>query len=89
MIQVSTPSRICLFGEHQDYLGLEVIASAINLRFSTKAEKRNDQLLHIHIRDKSISELGAKNTDGKYEEYTIDLSKELVYENKRIISNPS
>ncbi len=83
MIQVSTPSRICLFGEHQDYLGLEVIASAINLRFSTKAEKRNDQLLHIHIRDKSISELGAKNTDGKYEEYTIDLSKELVYENKR------
>ena len=28
MITVSTPSRICLFGEHQDYLGLEVIASA-------------------------------------------------------------
>lgn len=47
MIQVSTPSRICLFGEHQDYLGLEVIASAINLRFSTKAERRGDSLLHI------------------------------------------
>lgn len=32
-ICVSTPSRICLFGEHQDYLGLEVIASAIDMRF--------------------------------------------------------
>ena len=41
MLKVSTPSRICLFGEHQDYLGLEVIASGINLRFSTKAEKRD------------------------------------------------
>lgn len=83
MIQVSTPSRICLFGEHQDYLGLEVIASAINLRFSTKAEKRSDDLLKIRIRDKSICELGAKNTENKYEEYVIDLSKELVYESKR------
>lgn len=27
----STPSRICLFGEHLDYLGLEVIASAVDL----------------------------------------------------------
>ena len=83
MIQVSTPSRICLFGEHQDYLGLEVIASAINLRFSTRAEKRSDDLLKIRIRDKSICELGAKNTENKYEEYVIDLSKELVYESKR------
>ena len=76
MIQVSTPSRICLFGEHQDYLGLEVIASAINLRFSTKAEKRSDDLLKIRIRDKSICELGAKNTENKYEEYVIDLIEE-------------
>ena len=29
---VSAPGRICLFGEHQDYLGLPVIAMAINLR---------------------------------------------------------
>ena len=83
MLKVSTPSRICLFGEHQDYLGLEVIASGINLRFSTRAEKRDDMLLHIKIRDKSISELGAKNTDNKYEEYTIDMSGDLKYENNR------
>ena len=47
VLKVSTPSRICLFGEHQDYLGLEVIASAINLRFSTTATKRDDNILHI------------------------------------------
>ena len=41
MIKVATPSRICLFGEHQDYLGLEVIASAVNLHLSTRAVKRN------------------------------------------------
>ncbi|MBE7439879.1 MAG: hypothetical protein HS115_15610 [Spirochaetales bacterium] len=33
MIRTSAPGRICLFGEHQDYLGLPVIAMAINLRF--------------------------------------------------------
>lgn len=31
MIKISTPSRLCLFGEHQDYLGLDVIALAIDL----------------------------------------------------------
>ena len=31
-INASTPARICLFGEHQDYLGLDVIAMAISLR---------------------------------------------------------
>jgi galactokinase len=32
-MKVSAPGRICLFGEHQDYLGLPVIAMAVNLRF--------------------------------------------------------
>lgn len=31
-IIISTPGRICLFGEHQDYLGLPVIAAAISKR---------------------------------------------------------
>jgi galactokinase len=44
---VSTPSRICLFGEHQDYLGLEVIASAINLRFYASASSRDDKIIRI------------------------------------------
>jgi galactokinase len=37
-VTVSAPGRICLFGEHQDYLGLPVIAAAINLRAVMHAE---------------------------------------------------
>ena len=33
----STPGRICLFGEHQDYLGLPVIAAAISRRIQVSA----------------------------------------------------
>lgn len=37
-ITASTPGRICLFGEHQDYLGLPVIAAAISRRIQIDAE---------------------------------------------------
>jgi len=80
---VSTPSRICLFGEHQDYLGLEVIASAIDLRFSAAAVERSDQLINIKIRDISLDYLGANNLTGKYQEKVIDLSQPIVYEGAR------
>lgn len=33
----SAPGRICLFGEHQDYLGLPVIAAAVDLRIEGRA----------------------------------------------------
>ncbi|MCK4836463.1 MAG: GHMP kinase [Candidatus Aminicenantes bacterium] len=33
-IKSSAPGRICLFGEHQDYMGFSVIAAAIDLRIS-------------------------------------------------------
>ena len=82
-IFVSTPSRICLFGEHQDYLGLEVIASAIDLRFSAVISERSDLLICIKIRDISLDYLGANNSSGKYEEKIIDLSQPIVYESSR------
>ncbi len=50
-MQVSTPGRICLFGEHQDYLGLPVIAMAISLRAKIKGEKREDKQVIIHKLD--------------------------------------
>ena len=89
MIQVSTPSRICLFGEHQDYLGLEVIASAINLRFSTKAEKRSDSLLRIRIRDKSICELGAKTPTTSTKNTSSTSPKNWSMKANATTSNPS
>lgn len=82
-IYVSTPSRLCLFGEHLDYLGLEVIAVAINLRFSAQISKRGDSLIKIKIRDSAIDTLGAKNEDGLYDECEIDIEKPIVYENNR------
>ncbi|MCE9596633.1 MAG: hypothetical protein K8S54_01565 [Spirochaetia bacterium] len=47
-MQTSAPGRICLFGEHQDYLGLPVIAMAVNLRFHIefKRTERSDILIH-------------------------------------------
>ena len=41
-LEIYAPARICLFGEHQDYLGLPVIASAINLKLKITGKKRND-----------------------------------------------
>ncbi|MGB3975816.1 MAG: galactokinase family protein, partial [bacterium] len=32
VIVIEAPGRICLLGEHQDYLGLEVISGAMNLK---------------------------------------------------------
>lgn len=41
-ITTSAPGRICLFGEHQDYLGLPVIAMAVDLRITVTGTCRHD-----------------------------------------------
>ena len=38
-IVVQAPGRTCLFGDHQDYLGLPVIACAINRHIVLRAKK--------------------------------------------------
>lgn len=48
---VSTPGRICLFGEHQDYLGLPVIAAAISKRIRISGHLRSDKQVVIHLPD--------------------------------------
>jgi len=49
---VSAPGRICLFGEHQDYLGLPVIAAAINRRIRAEVQFSCDgHRLHIDMPD--------------------------------------
>jgi len=50
-LTVSAPGRICLFGEHQDYLGLPVITAAINLRISIQGAKRNDKTFRLDLPD--------------------------------------
>lgn len=82
-IFASTPSRICLFGEHQDYLGLEVIAAAINLRFYATASSREDKVIRIVTSGEKLGKLSHDMNDYVQEETIIDLSKPIVYENKR------
>ena len=50
-ITVSTPGRICLFGEHQDYLGLPIIAAAISRRVNINGFNRTDGKAIIHLPD--------------------------------------
>lgn len=49
--RVSAPGRICLFGEHQDYLGLPVVAAAVDLRIGVEAAPRTDGLLVVDMPD--------------------------------------
>jgi galactokinase len=50
-LTISAPGRICLFGDHQDYLGLPVIACAINRQIVLSAEKNNKGVFHIIMPD--------------------------------------
>lgn len=48
---VSSPGRICLFGEHQDYLLLPVISAAISLRIKISGTLRHDRIININLPD--------------------------------------
>ncbi|HUL43106.1 MAG TPA: galactokinase family protein [Bacteroidota bacterium] len=50
-LKVSTPGRVCLFGEHQDYLDLPVISCAISLRLTIVSHMINDCRVIVHTPD--------------------------------------
>lgn len=50
-VHVSAPGRICLFGEHQDYLQLPVVACAISLRISIEGSRSPGKEAMIHLPD--------------------------------------
>jgi galactokinase len=64
---VSTPGRVCLFGEHQDYLNLPIIAAAISLRINIEGSKRNDNLINIQLPDIDDKEIFPLDFPVKYE----------------------
>jgi len=69
-LQISTPGRVCLFGEHQDYLNLPIIASAISLRISVAGRKVAKKSVLLHLPD-----------IGREERF--DLKPDLAYDNDR------
>jgi galactokinase len=69
-LKISTPGRICLFGEHQDYLHLPVVALAISLRISINGKRRNDRIIRIDLPDISRREI-------------IDLNEPITYTAER------
>ncbi|MDT3696712.1 MAG: galactokinase family protein [Ignavibacterium sp.] len=69
-LKISTPGRVCLFGEHQDYLHLPIVACAISLRIYVEGVRRNDMLFNIQLPDIS-----------KEESFFID--KPIVYSKER------
>jgi galactokinase len=50
-IKSSAPGRICLFGEHQDYLGFPVIAAAVDLRITITGEVSQGDMILIDLPD--------------------------------------
>jgi len=63
-LKVSAPGRICLFGEHQDYLKLPAITAAINLRVTLSGHSRNDRMIHLNLPDIGSAEKFGLPKDG-------------------------
>lgn len=55
-LEISAPGRICLFGEHQDYLLLPVLPCAISLRVSIRGERRGERHARIDLPDIGATE---------------------------------
>ncbi|MHA1943275.1 MAG: GHMP family kinase ATP-binding protein, partial [Candidatus Thorarchaeota archaeon] len=49
--RVRAPGRVCLFGEHSDYLDLDVIAAAIDMAIEITVTPREDNEIHILYSD--------------------------------------
>jgi len=50
-ITASAPGRLCLFGEHQDFLGLPVIAVAMTREITFTGTPRDDTLMLLELPD--------------------------------------
>ncbi|MGS2765111.1 mevalonate kinase family protein [Sinomicrobium sp. M5D2P9] len=74
------PGRVCLFGDHQDYLGLPVIACAIN-RFVTLKATENDKkrfnLLLPDLNDQRSIALDVSADELTYRDYLVSSLKVL------------
>ncbi len=68
--RVRAPGRVCLFGEHSDYLGLNVIAASIDMSIQIVCTPRQDDTVNIFYTDLN-------------ERDSFSLDSEIQYRNKR------
>ena len=57
------PGRVCLFGDHQDYLGLPIIATTINNEIIIQAEKNSSNEFKIHKKDLGLIDIITLNKE--------------------------
>jgi galactokinase len=65
-LKVSSPGRICLFGEHQDYLSLPVVSAAISLRVAVKGTRRKDSYISMRLPDIGLTKRFRLNKTLRY-----------------------
>ncbi|MGB9691419.1 MAG: mevalonate kinase family protein [Candidatus Sumerlaeaceae bacterium] len=66
-LETSAPGRICLFGEHQDYLGLPVIAAAVDLRVTVRALPLDKLCCVVHLPDIGEHRVLSLSEENRYE----------------------
>ncbi len=66
-LKVSVPGRICLFGEHQDYLGLPVITAAIDLRITVESVQQQAPEIYLSLPDIAEEEQFSVSREAEYQ----------------------
>lgn len=66
-IEVAAPGRICLFGEHQDYLGLPVVAAAITRFIRVCGEPIPSSGLAVELPDLGTQRTLSLTSENEYE----------------------
>jgi len=65
MIGIRVPARICFFGDHQDYLGLPVIAGTIDRYMELKAKPIQSNEFRLELKDMNSSRTVPLDTNGE------------------------
>ena len=66
-------ARVCLFGDHQDYLNLPIIATTINRNIEVSAKNNHSRYLKIFKKD--LGEYDQINIDSDIDKNETDLLK--------------
>ncbi len=85
-IFIKVPARICFYGDHQDYLGLPVIAGTINRYIKIYAKENNNSSFNIEMPDIkqrrviNIQQIISKVNQGDYFLSSMDILKKKGFD---------